>query len=198
MTNVLLLLLSLSATNSFLLPKVPRISGTAIHYDYFKKNKDGEKKDVSRLWKNIIFPGIYFEYADTKEPLKTVKVETKQEAKSNRYSSSDDNKTVSTTGTYNVADVKSVPVYSSTIVAPSKSAKPIRRPANFVPPIPKKALVASSGKSVSVLPSIQSFKRPKQPIVLYEFEADSKCKLVRLACSMLDLAVEFRPCPGTQ
>lgn len=35
--------------------KVPK---TIHYYDYFKKNKDGEKKDIGRLWKNIIFPGI--------------------------------------------------------------------------------------------------------------------------------------------
>ena len=38
------------------------------------------QKDVGRLWKNILFPGIFVEYADTKEALKTVKVETKTKA----------------------------------------------------------------------------------------------------------------------
>lgn len=88
--------------------KVPK---TIHYYDYFKKNKDGEKKDIGRLWKNIIFPGIddihdrqpwavwfdstrstvgiFVEYADTKEPLKTVKVEVSEQQKKSRYNPTD-------------------------------------------------------------------------------------------------------------
>lgn len=43
------------------------------HYEIPKK---GEKRDLGRLLKNVIFPGIYTEYADTKDSLKTVKVDT--------------------------------------------------------------------------------------------------------------------------
>ena len=32
-------------------------SVSRLYYNYFKK--DGEKKEIGRLWKNIIFPGIY-------------------------------------------------------------------------------------------------------------------------------------------
>ena len=36
---------------------------------------------------------------------------------------------------------------------------------------------------------------PKQPIILYEFEACPFCRRVREALSQLDLTVEVRPCP---
>ena len=76
-------------------------SSSALYYDYFKKGPEKVlirwifwyiiltfwrkytyffQKDVGRLWKNILFPGIFVEYADTKEALKTVKVETKTAA----------------------------------------------------------------------------------------------------------------------
>lgn len=41
-------------------------------------------------------------------------------------------------------------------------------------------------------------KRPEKPIVIYEYEASPFCRKVREACSMLDLTVEYRPCPGAR
>jgi len=40
--------------------------------------------------------------------------------------------------------------------------------------------------------------RPSKPIVIYEYEASPFCRKVREACSMLDLEVEYRPCPGAR
>lgn len=40
--------------------------------------------------------------------------------------------------------------------------------------------------------------RPAKPLILYEFEASPFCKKVREAMSMLDLTVEYRPCPGAR
>ena len=66
----------LSICQSYLLPRtVIEQRHTYLWYDYFKKGP--EKKEIGRLWKNIIFPGIYVEYADTKETKQTVKIETK-------------------------------------------------------------------------------------------------------------------------
>lgn len=87
---------------------VKKVPHTIHYYDYFKKNKDGSKKDIGRLWKNIIFPGIYTDYEDTAEPIKTVKVKTKTDTdvlkKRNEGAYLE-------TGKYNVADEKAVPVY---------------------------------------------------------------------------------------
>ncbi len=40
--------------------------------------------------------------------------------------------------------------------------------------------------------------RPAKPLILYEFEASPFCRKVREAMSMLDLTVEYRPCPGAR
>lgn len=37
--------------------------------------------------------------------------------------------------------------------------------------------------------------RPKEPLVVYEYEGSPYCKKVREACSVLDLDVLFKPCP---
>jgi len=171
--------------------KVPK---TIHYYDYFKKNKDGEKKDIGRLWKNIIFPGIFVEYADTKEPLKTVKVEVSEQQKKSRNDDIISQKV--TTGTFNVVDEKAAPVYGTNLVLKSNSLPPVKKPANFVAPVPKKAVTVKPGTGLSVLPNIKDFIRPKKPIILYEYESDGNCRKVREACTILDLPVEFRPCPG--
>ena len=43
---------------------------------------------------------------------------------------------------------------------------------------------------------IGTFKRPVEPIVMYEFDACPFCKKVREMCSFLDLDVLYRPCPS--
>mmetsp|Transcript_30361 Transcript_30361/g.61816 ORF Transcript_30361/g.61816 Transcript_30361/m.61816 type:complete len:327 (+) Transcript_30361:69-1049(+) len=40
--------------------------------------------------------------------------------------------------------------------------------------------------------------RPTAPITIYEYDASPFCRKVRDACAVLDLTVEFRPCPGAR
>lgn len=40
--------------------------------------------------------------------------------------------------------------------------------------------------------------RPQQPLVLYEYDASPFCKRVREMINLLDLTVEYRPCPGAR
>jgi hypothetical protein len=172
-------------------------SKTAIFYDYFKKNPDGTKKEVGRIWKNIIFPGIYYEYADTKEAAKTIKVVVKEkEEKKSAPAKSSRNVNEpfqdSKEGTYNMMDPSTAPKYGS--ASAGAKLKPIRKPLNFVVPQPKKSVAVGSGPAV--LPNIASYPRNTKPIIIYECETSPECKKVREACTMLDLTVEYRPCPG--
>eukprot|EP01031_Cornospumella_fuschlensis_P037158 gene37158-45100_t len=165
-----------------------------VGYDYFKKGP--EKKEIGRLWKNILFPGIFVEYADTKEVKKTVKVETKTAPIKSRYDISEiQNQPLS--GTYNVVDAKSVPkVGDTSVLLSQKAQKAIAKPKGFVAPTPKRAMVTKPGSGLSVLPNIQTYTRPKRALVLYEYEGSAECKKVREACTILDIPVEVRPCPG--
>ena len=74
--------------------------------------------------------------------------------------------------------------------------KPIAKPVGFKAPVPKRATLLPIGTGMAVIPDIAKYTRPKKPIVLYEYESSPQCRKVREACSMLDLTVEFRPCPG--
>lgn len=164
------------------------------HYDYFKKGP--EKKDIGRLWKNIIFPGIYVEYADTQEPKKTVKVVTKTRPilrpgnEGDSFGSTDPK-----LGTYNVVDPSTIPKLENSAYLQGKE-KPIRKPDNFRPPTPKKATSASLSSGVTVLTDVSKFTRPKKPIILYDCSSNKDCGAVRKVASQLDLVVEYRPCPG--
>lgn len=40
--------------------------------------------------------------------------------------------------------------------------------------------------------------RPAKTLIIYEYEASPFCRKVREACAMLDLTVEYRPCPGAR
>lgn len=40
--------------------------------------------------------------------------------------------------------------------------------------------------------------RPKDPLVLYEYDASPYCKRVREMINLLDLTIEYRPCPGAR
>ena len=40
--------------------------------------------------------------------------------------------------------------------------------------------------------------RPVKTLIIYEYEASPFCRKVREACAMLDLTVEYRPCPGAR
>mmetsp|Transcript_9060 Transcript_9060/g.15567 ORF Transcript_9060/g.15567 Transcript_9060/m.15567 type:complete len:350 (-) Transcript_9060:80-1129(-) len=59
----------------------------------------------------------------------------------------------------------------------------------------KYSVARMGGQMVVESSAIDGFKRPAQPIVLYEFEACPFCKKVREACAILDLDVMFKPCP---
>ena len=53
--------------------------------------------------------------------------------------------------------------------------------------------------SSSVLQDVSNRSTPDDPcLVLYEYEASPFCKRVRETMNLLDLAVEFRPCPGAR
>jgi hypothetical protein len=90
-------------------------------------------------------------------------------------------------------DPKTAPTYEST-TGVKNSLKPIRKPVGFVAPQPKKQ--TANGAGPAVLPDINKYPRNTRPIIIYECEADPNCKKVREACTMLDLTVEYRPCPG--
>ncbi len=45
---------------------------------------------------------------------------------------------------------------------------------------------------------LSSWKRPLKPVIIYEYESSPFCRKVREACSVLDLTVEYRPCPGAR
>lgn len=157
------------------------------------KKEDNEDLELGRLAKNIMFPGIYREYADTKETKKTIKIDTKKNLRSRNdidsFFSQD-----SKSGTYNVADASTIPKYDSLVALGGKKLQPVRKPANFIAPTPKKVGNINSG--LSCIPNVNTCLRPKKPIVIYEFESSADCKKVREACSVLDLIVEYRPCPG--
>lgn len=51
--------------------------------------------------------------------------------------------------------------------------------------------------SSSVL-NAENLPRPKQPLILYEYDASPYCKRVREFINLLDLTVEYRPCPGAR
>lgn len=40
--------------------------------------------------------------------------------------------------------------------------------------------------------------RPEKPLILYEYDASPFCKRVRETINLLDLTVEYRPCPGAR
>lgn len=171
------------------------ISNTAVFYDYFKKGP--EKKEIGRLWKNIIFPGIYVEYADTKEPKKTIKIETKDKRPDVRNEGVVNQP--STVGTYQTLDPTYTVTYESSVALKNAELKPPTKPTNFVAPLPKKSTDLNNNRNIiQCLPNVGKFPRPKKPIVIYEFETDTQCRQVREACTLLDLIVEYRPCPGAR
>lgn len=173
-------------------------SKTALFYNYDKKLKDGSKKEIGRLWKNIIFPGIFTEYEDTVEPLKEVKIntQTKEEIAENKRIR---DRTVDLKmGTFQSMDSKTAPNYMTMAEVDAREKKlklqPVKKPDGFVAPQPRKAM----GRGGGTLPmkDVSNYTRPKKPLVLYEYEGNPQCKKVREACALLDLSVEFRPCPG--
>jgi len=47
-------------------------------------------------------------------------------------------------------------------------------------------------------PILAEAPRPDQPLVLYEYDGSPFCKRVREIINLLDLTVEYRPCPGAR
>lgn len=45
---------------------------------------------------------------------------------------------------------------------------------------------------------LQDAPRPQKPLILYEYMASPFCKRVRETINLLDLTVEYRPCPGAR
>eukprot|EP01039_Chlorochromonas_danica_P006367 gene6367-7020_t len=45
---------------------------------------------------------------------------------------------------------------------------------------------------------LDKYPKPNEPIILYEYEASPYCRKVREACSLLDLPLQCRPCPGAR
>jgi hypothetical protein len=45
---------------------------------------------------------------------------------------------------------------------------------------------------------LQNAPRPVKPLILYEYDASPFCKRVREMINVLDLTVEYRPCPGAR
>jgi hypothetical protein len=149
-TSVLLILISFSA--GFLSPSHPKGPATQqrLYYEIPKKN---EKRELGRLLKNIIFPNIYTSYADTKDALPTVKVNTgftKEEKKvmSARASATDKGGMADkNVGSFTFMD----PDFEKKMDAKVQGLKPVRAPAGFVPPTPK---FGRKEDSVKVLPDV--------------------------------------------
>ena len=204
---------------AFLAAPTAKISHNILYYDYLNKNpvRNETRKDpgmfpilntsdfvlssclllfvLARLIKNMIFPGIYKDYEDTLEPKQTIKIKTtttstpRSRNPGDSFFSQD-----SKSGSYNMVDPSSAPKEGTVLVR--ESLKRIAKPANFVAPTPKKAVTVSLG-GITVVPGLNPSYKPKKPIIVYEYEASPDCRKVREACSMLDLIVEYRPCPGT-
>jgi len=47
-------------------------------------------------------------------------------------------------------------------------------------------------------PILTAAPRPAQPLILYEYDSSPFCKRVRETINLLDLTVEYRPCPGAR
>lgn len=65
-------------------------------------------------------------------------------------------------------------MYGTNLLLKSNSLPPVKKPANFLAPVPKKAVTVKPGIGLSVLPNIKDFIRPKKPIILYEYESDGR------------------------
>lgn len=94
--------------------------------------------------------------------------------------------------------------------------KKVAAPTDFVIPQPKPfqitdgnffgavtgaiALVLRLGTGVFAIDkkTLAGCNRPTKNIIIYEYEASPFCRKVREACAILDLTVEYRPCPGAR
>jgi hypothetical protein len=168
-------------------------------YSLFNLKNDGEKKDLKRLMLNILFPNIYQDYEDTREIRKTIVIDTRKglKVKSRNEDIKSFQSQESKSGSYAAFDPSLIPKEVNTAALKSVPLKPISRPADFVASSqPKEGKLPVFG-GVSVLSDIKSYgPRPVKPIILYDYEGSGDCRRVREACSMLDINIDFRPCPG--
>ena len=97
-----------------------------------------------------------------------------------------------------------------------RQLKKVAAPTDFVIPQPKPfqitdgnffgavtgaiALVLRLGTGVFAIDkkTLAGCNRPTKNIIIYEYEASPFCRKVREACAILDLTVEYRPCPGAR
>merc|ERR1711871_45134 len=167
-------------------------ASSPLHYEIPKK---GERREIGRLIKNIIFPGIYTEYADTKASIKEKKIDTGATDEELRLSRArakptDKGGALDGRGSYEFLD----PDFEEKMEAKVKSLKPVRKPEGFIAPTPK---FAKKEEKIKVLPDLAQYgARPRKPLVLYSTESSGECRAVREAMTALDLIVEIRPCPG--
>mmetsp|Transcript_2922 Transcript_2922/g.3083 ORF Transcript_2922/g.3083 Transcript_2922/m.3083 type:complete len:361 (+) Transcript_2922:92-1174(+) len=163
------------------------------------EGKKPEQKNLVRVLKQTIFPGIFQSYEDTGFAKKTVIVKTKDPkpaAVKSRYESVPDDGVKAGSGAFNVVDKSTIPKYVSANDIKGVALKPIKKPDGFKPPVPKKAggKLGSAGKLLDNIP--KGALKQKKPIILYDSESTADCKKVREALSLLDLIAEIRPCPG--
>ncbi|KAI2508034.1 glutathione S-transferase [Fragilaria crotonensis] len=97
-----------------------------------------------------------------------------------------------------------------------KQTPKVSAPKDFVPPEPQPLTLTESadlgqalkaGVALVVRLATESSSsggrlidapRPKKPLILYEYPASPFCKRVRETINLLDLTVEYRPCPGAR
>lgn len=89
-----------------------------------------------------------------------------------------------------VADAATVPKVMSVLNAKKAVLKPLTVPTDIAAP----ATMKPTSGGTKVLSGLSP--RPTKPLVLYEYEGNADCRKVREACTLLDLTVECRPCPG--
>ena len=203
MILIFILLIILYSTNAFTTSFIRctrRSSQSRLDLDMKK-----EKKDLGRLLQTIIFPNIYADYEDTKDlgsQKEEIKIKTQAYKEMEKEFARPSYKKVKgedmTDGKFKTMDDK---VYTSTKGAEfvdtiSKLGAP-KKPIGFKPNKPSSLkLGIASGPGATCGTDINSWPKPKKPLLLYEYEGQGASRKVREACSYLDLVIEVRPSPG--
>ena len=177
------------------------------------KKEDKNKELVRRaLWATT--PWIFNDYEDTKNYVdgkKTIKVVVKERSVDGglgSYRDRDrDRGSYESTGTYNMMDASRAPVVSGSVTDAMSKSKKGGPSGQAIVEAPKVGLMGNAGMKVAqavqgggagVLADINKYKRPSKTLLLYEYEGSPFCKKVREACSLLDVTVEYRPCPSAR
>jgi len=104
--------------------------------DAIENQQKGEKREVGRLLKNIIFPGIYREYEDTKDAIKEKKIDTgfteeeKRFARARAQPTDKGGRLDKAAGSYAFGDSE----FEDKMERKTKALKPVRKPDGFVIP----------------------------------------------------------------